>query len=568
MVGAPPGKPSQMPTDAMPRKRLTTGGNLRVIATVVLATVALACASPRPGGWPTDGGGGNGGTGGAGGTGGIGGTGGPAVSGNGPDVVSPPADASSQTGGRGGTGSMNPGRPDSSAAPGPDAGSNGGLPHRLQVTIEGGGRVEADDGSISCPGRCIAEFAEPRRVIMSVKEDGDFAFAGWGGTCPTGPTCSVQVTGNVPMAVTFAPLVTWRQRLEGGRALGLAVAGDDLFVVGHFEQSIMLGGRPTNSTGDHDAFVARFDVTGKLHWLKTFGGAGYDSAEAVTVVGDQIVVTGGLTGSLLDASGTVVPASPNTDQGFTAWYSRDGELRRVLPLRGSAIASDGQGNVAVGSIPVTVFSSTGVKRWEANERFNNLLVTNLAYDRSSNLIATTWMVDPVTVAGRTHTSAGGNDVLFVKFTANGAVAWSVRFGKEMDDNASGLVADAAGDVYAAGISFQPGSQLNDVFMLSLSGRDGAERWSRRYERVTGGTAGGVVIDEAGNIYLSGRLSDGDIGGGVRSPGGNALFRFDTRTGAARAAKSLAVALPYLLARHGSADLIGAHFDLYRFYGRW
>lgn len=129
--------------------------------------------------------------------------------------------------------------------------------------------------------------------------------------------------------------------------------------------------------------------------------------------------------------------------------------------------------------------------------------------------------DTATVGGVELTSAGGNDSFVAKLDANtGAALWAVRFGSAGNESTEGIAVDSSGDVFVIGrfegtVNFG-GDALtsagdNDVFVLKLDRATGAHRWSKRFGGTgNDGTGGGVVVDPAGAVVVSGAFGSPSI----------------------------------------------------------
>ena len=71
-------------------------------------------------------------------------------------------------------------------------------------------------------------------------------------------------------------------RRGGGEKIdrGYAVAADsagNCYVTGHYESAeAEFDSRKIRSQGEYDLFVAKYDPAGKLLWIQSGGGAGYD----------------------------------------------------------------------------------------------------------------------------------------------------------------------------------------------------------------------------------------------------------------------------------------------------
>jgi len=145
----------------------------------------------------------------------------------------------------------------------------------------------------------------------------------------------------------------------------------------------------------------------------------------------------------------------------------------------------------------------------------------------------------VIVVGRTQGNLGGAvegatgpqssaDIFVVKFDIDGKQLWAKQYGTNEFDSANDVVLDSAGNIYITGHT--DGSldgttvvKLSDIFMMKLDS-DGKELWVRQYGSPEGHEiAHAIDIDAAGNLYVTGD-SSGDIDGQV-SKGQHDIFIF-------------------------------------------
>jgi hypothetical protein len=71
-------------------------------------------------------------------------------------------------------------------------------------------------------------------------------------------------------------------------ALDVSVSGSSIYVVGHTWGSFPHEQR----AGETDVFVARFDATGREHWIRQYGSQGSDSAQGVSATDAGVYVAG------------------------------------------------------------------------------------------------------------------------------------------------------------------------------------------------------------------------------------------------------------------------------------
>ena len=157
----------------------------------------------------------------------------------------------------------------------------------------------------------------------------------------------------------------------------------------------------------------------------------------------------------------------------------------------------------------------------------------IAIDASGNVYTTgyfTGTVDFDPGAGVTNlTSAGDFDIYISKFNATGTLVWAKRLGGTGDDEASGIVVDASGNVYSTGyfaesVDFDPGAGTANLGSLSasniyISKLDAAGNyvWAKNIGGTIDQRSQGIAVDGSGNVFTTGVFSntlDFDPGAGV------------------------------------------------------
>ncbi len=119
-------------------------------------------------------------------------------------------------------------------------------------------------------------------------------------------------------------------------------------------------------------------------------------------------------------------------------------------------------------------------------------------------------------------NSGGRNVFITKLDAAGNVIYSTYFGGSGDNLATGMAVDAAGSVYVAGnvnggnvsntVSDFPttkgvySTSPGNIFLFKLN-PDGSLGYST-YFPAGSSTAGGIAVDGAGSVYLTGTTSGG------------------------------------------------------------
>jgi hypothetical protein len=112
------------------------------------------------------------------------------------------------------------------------------------------------------------------------------------------------------------------------------------------------------------------------------------------------------------------------------------------------------------------------------------------------------------------TAAGGADfdIVLAKYDLNGDHKWSKRFGSQFDEHAGGLAVDPAGNVTITGafrktISFGDGDEHtslgeDDIYVARFD-TNGKLAWARSYGAERDDAGNGIASDAAGNTILTG-----------------------------------------------------------------
>jgi len=208
-----------------------------------------------------------------------------------------------------------------------------------------------------------------------------------------------------------------------------------------------------------------------------------------------------------------------------------------------------------------------------------------AVDANGDVLVTGYFTGTVDFGGGPLTSAGGYDIYVAKFSGvDGAHLWSRRFGSTSHDVGYGIAADGSGNVLVSGyiqgtVDFGGGPLTSagsyDIFVVKLSGANGAHLWSKRFGDTDYDLGYDVAADTSGNVLLAGNFSGTvDFGGGpLTSAGSRDIFvaKFSGADGSHLWSKRLGAAdydVPYAVAADGSGNVIvtGSFYDTVDFGG--
>ncbi|MEP6749686.1 MAG: SBBP repeat-containing protein, partial [Bacteroidota bacterium] len=247
-----------------------------------------------------------------------------------------------------------------------------------------------------------------------------------------------------------------------------------------------------NNAGGSDAFVSKLDASGNFLWARQLGGPGDEVGRSLAVDASgnvyicgyfngtadfdpgpgtfNLVTTSGQAAFIckLDAAGNFVYAKQITGSGL------NGAISDALSL-----APDGGGNILVSGI----FSATA------------------DFDPGAGVY--------------NITAFGAGDAYVLKLDAAGNFVWAIQLGGVDNDYAYGVAADAAGNVYASGISFgtgdyDPGAGVYelgnaggiDAYVCKLS-PSGNFIWAKQIAGAGTDYIYSLAVDGSGNVYTTG-----------------------------------------------------------------
>jgi hypothetical protein len=275
-------------------------------------------------------------------------------------------------------------------------------------------------------------------------------------------------------------------------------ASGNVYVAGKFEGTVDFNLSPTKvvnltaSDVDGDAFVAKYESTGKLRWVRRIGGAGadvtiysvaYDAANARLILGGSF-------GGAVDL-GKTSPTDAGTAFAITSSGGQDGFLARLD-------------------------AGTGATQWIGRLKgtFEDH-VTRVAVDGGGNVYAGGSHLQ--------HNGATAYSLGFVaKFAANGKFAWEKALGDAFGGTEiTALELTAAGEAYVAGeratlANFNPETQgpfdfyVSGSFLTRLTA-GGREVWTSPFGvggvfGAPGGLIKGIALDGKGNFVAVGHFS--------------------------------------------------------------
>ncbi|MCS6818864.1 MAG: SBBP repeat-containing protein [Chitinophagales bacterium] len=329
-----------------------------------------------------------------------------------------------------------------------------------------------------------------------------------------------------------------------GNDVGTAVVNDkegNIYITGNISGSGFFQDSFVTGTV-FEVFLAKYNPSGNLIWVKTYGGLRNEKAHAMCLTDDAIYLCGYFEDTaqfgntrLVSAGGYDVFVLKTDLNGNTLWARKAGGPRQDIAY---GITADPTGNVYVcGSFSETIniqqqqlttvnpftesflfsLDKDGNVRWAKNSIGNN----------NNSAMSIAWnKIDGLSVCGffgRNFTwdnnqivsQTTSYDYFVATFDTSGSLVWLTGFGSAAEDQALAVTCDESGNTlitgYTGGILYLNGKPLdffgwNDVFVAKYN-RNGSLVWITQAggPKLDLGTC--ITTDKNGNIYVSGMFEN-------------------------------------------------------------
>ncbi len=289
----------------------------------------------------------------------------------------------------------------------------------------------------------------------------------------------------------------WAIRMGGtGPQSALAIALDNsgnIYVTGNFNNTIDLDPGPGfamfTSLGFQDAFVAKYDPSGNHVWSNRFGSANHEAASDIAIDGSGNVITTGVFTGTTDfdpGAGTANLIAVSSSDAYISKLDLNGNYvwAKQIVLNGSNSPTSLTADVA-GNVYITGYYENAVD-----------------FDPGAGTY--------------TITSAGMQDIFFVKLDVNGAFSWAGSMGGTVADYGRSIALDATGNVIITG-EFQGTADLDptvgvynltatavkDIFVAKFNPATASFIWSVRIGDTNNDVGYGITTDANNNIYVTG-----------------------------------------------------------------
>jgi hypothetical protein len=256
--------------------------------------------------------------------------------------------------------------------------------------------------------------------------------------------------------------------------------------------------------GEWDVYLARYNAFGDKIWDRVYGGAKRDEGRSVAVTSDGGYIVVGYT--------TSAPAIESDVYVIKTDANGEVEWQRTYGGNNWAIGYDVQQTADGGYIiaGTMIDNARGRDAYVLKLRSNGEVEWQNAFGGAEDDYAfgvTTTTDGGYAVTGYTQSvGAGRQDLLAMKVTNTGALAWSKAFGGTNRDFGYDVVEGANGNLVFAGYARSFGESNGDVYLVATD-NNGQLAWSRTFGNRSFDFANAITATADGHYVLTGGNSE-------------------------------------------------------------
>ncbi|MCD6566477.1 MAG: SBBP repeat-containing protein, partial [Bacteroidales bacterium] len=348
-------------------------------------------------------------------------------------------------------------------------------------------------------------------------------------------------------SVAQVPHWEWAKRYGGvgGIKIGYSIALDEsnnLYIAGSFCDELTIEDTTINSTEDTDIFLAKFDETGSLIWIRQAGGPINDVATSITIHDNSIYITGTFDLEVtfedthLEIGHTLGIFLAKYDlNGNLIWVHYEGPGGSGACIKGLNIIGDYTSHlyltgcfcdtIYINLIPegyedafVAKYDTSGNLIWARQAGGSSFAGgRSVAVDNNFNVYNAGAFKDTVTFMNTmpdqvTLISNGEKDIYISKYDSSGNIIWVKQAGGILGDYGNSIATDINDNVYVTG-SFYETAVFEDTSLTSMEGNDifvlkldsaGNRIWLKQLGS-SGSNGRFIYTDNNDNFYLVGNF---------------------------------------------------------------
>ncbi|MHA1267428.1 MAG: hypothetical protein ACTSRS_19490 [Candidatus Helarchaeota archaeon] len=265
----------------------------------------------------------------------------------------------------------------------------------------------------------------------------------------------------------------------------------------------VIGYTSSFGAGSTDLVLVKFAANGTQLWNVTWGGASTEEGYDIAMDSMGALYVTGYTSSFGAGDEDLVLvkfAANGTQLWNVTWGGTSGE-------RGYGIAMDSTNALYVtgytssfgagdADLVLIKFATNGTQLW--NVTWGGGLI-DIGYGIAVDPASTPY------VTGYTNSFGAGNaDLILIKFATNGTQLWNVTWGGSLFDASFSIEMDHAGALYMTGLTTSFGEYGNDVLLVKFTA-NGTQLWNVTWNYAEIDRGESVVVDSTGTIYVCGYI---------------------------------------------------------------
>lgn len=356
-----------------------------------------------------------------------------------------------------------------------------------------------------------------------------------------------------------AGVIQWAVTAGGNKAdRAYSIKADNsgnVYVTGFYYGSATFGASTINSvSGSQDVFIAKYNTSGTLMWVRTVGGSDAETGNGITVdkIGN-VIVTGQFKAASTFGTTTLTSANnsvtglPSFDIFTTKWDAAGNFLwvkqgKAKYDDRGLDVGVDDANNIfVVGQFSDTIqfdivhnnssmnagyvlkYDQNGNEQWFIKMSAQQTMVNSIAIDLNNNVLITGDYKGNLTIYATPAVSTSGSYLykLFIaKISNSGAVIWVDNDGSDNEVVSKSIALDNQGNAYIAGLfkckfdeysaNYGDGifysSGYRDVFVTKYSAA-GTREWFKQFGSNRDDYCSGIAVKLVDKPVIAGSFEN-------------------------------------------------------------
>ena len=376
-----------------------------------------------------------------------------------------------------------------------------------------------------------------------------------------GNTTLISAGGSDIFVVKFNDLglVQWARKAgsilnDVGRGIGTDGNGN-IYVAGYFSEdydsgataSCVFGGSTVFSSGETEIFLAKYDSTGLLKWVRSAGGQGFDYCDALSVdASGNCFITGSFGYDFYNGFGginavfsTVTLSPVGQEDVYVAMYNDAGLLiwteqgAGADQARAFSITNDGSGNAFISGVSFggVVFDGNYLENgyffakcnslgWQWSRGCQSVSGNSFGISESVDSSGNSYSlgeIDEDAIFGfdTLHIGSNGSNSFIIKYDALGSIEWAKAIGGNYSFGVNEIHSGLNGNVLLGGAFQDTLLLLNDTLISHGLDDIGIVEIDSTGNILNARSVGGIkndqcvdlAIDQIGNLYLIGGFND-------------------------------------------------------------